>query len=236
MAMNPMKYQFRELAVQHGVEVLKLPTHTTHLLQPLDLSVFKPLKTAYDNAAHRPFISERRYVTKKDFPKLIGEAWKSYDPQIGVNGFKKAEIFPFNRDAISIKSTTPSDPFSHIDICNESESITQLLGNNIRDETENNINITYSPSSPLPSDSPLLLPFAAVSPTPPVSFSSRSPPGNITTPPLVSLPLPQTPPPLPPPVPSTSSLSPPGNITTSSLVSLPPPQTPPPLLLPLFHF
>ena len=59
-------------------------------------------------------------MTKKDFPKLIGEAWKSYDPQIRVNGFKKAGIFPFNRDAISIKSTTPSDPFSHIDICNES--------------------------------------------------------------------------------------------------------------------
>ena len=72
----------------------------------------------------------------------------------------------------------------------------------------------------------LLLPFAAVSPTP--SFSS---PGNITTPSLVSLLLLQTPP-LPPPVPSTSSLSlstPPGNITTSSLVSLPLPQTPPPL-------
>ena len=68
----------------------------------------------------------------------------------------------------------------------------------------------------MPSDSPLLLPLA-VSPTPPVSFSSRSPPGNITTPSLVSLPLLQTPPPLPPPVPSTSSLS----------LSTPLPQFPP---------
>jgi hypothetical protein len=35
-------------ARQDGITILKFPSHTTYVLQPLDGSVFKPLKTLWD--------------------------------------------------------------------------------------------------------------------------------------------------------------------------------------------
>ena len=38
-----------ELALQENIHILSLPPHTTHVLQPLDRTVFGPLNTAYDS-------------------------------------------------------------------------------------------------------------------------------------------------------------------------------------------
>ena len=73
-----MNYEVRQLAVKHDIVIAKIPPHTTHLLQPLDLAVFKPLKEAYNRFAHLLFISERRYVTKRDFPDLVTKTWKAF--------------------------------------------------------------------------------------------------------------------------------------------------------------
>ena len=34
-------------AKEHGVDMLSLPSHTSHVLQPLDVACFKPFKTAF---------------------------------------------------------------------------------------------------------------------------------------------------------------------------------------------
>lgn len=52
-----------------------LPPHTTHLLQPLDRSVFGPFSSAYKAAAEfmsSPLIS----VNKLSFPGLVKQAWE----------------------------------------------------------------------------------------------------------------------------------------------------------------
>jgi 4-hydroxybenzoate polyprenyltransferase len=41
---------FMYLCYQHNVHLLFLPLHTSHVLQPLDLSVFSSLKTYYQTA------------------------------------------------------------------------------------------------------------------------------------------------------------------------------------------
>ena len=38
-----------ELALQENIHILSLPPHTTHVLQPLDRTVFGPLNTAYNS-------------------------------------------------------------------------------------------------------------------------------------------------------------------------------------------
>ena len=106
-----IKYEVRELATQHSIEIAKLPAHTTHLLQPLDLSVIKPMKEAYDSAAHAFFRRNRRYITKRDFPSLLAEAWLSYKPQSAFNGFQKAGVHPFNKDVVHDSSTVYSTLF-----------------------------------------------------------------------------------------------------------------------------
>ena len=38
-----------ELGLQENIHILSLPPHTTHVLQPLDRTVFGPLNTAYNS-------------------------------------------------------------------------------------------------------------------------------------------------------------------------------------------
>ena len=106
-----IQYNVLKLASDNGIEIAKLPAHTTHVLQPLDLGVFKPLKEAYDREAHAFFLSNRRYITKRNFPSLITKAWKSFKPSSAKNAFRKAGIIPFSREAVSIDSLAPSVPF-----------------------------------------------------------------------------------------------------------------------------
>ena len=105
-----VKYEVRDLAAKNGIELAKLPSHTTHLLQPLDVSVMKPLKENYDKAAHTLFVTQRQYIKKTDFPSLIAKTWKQFQPQHAINGFKKTGIVPFNRGAISDESLKPIPP------------------------------------------------------------------------------------------------------------------------------
>ena len=107
-----IKYDVRELAVKHKIEIAKLPAHTTHILQPLDVAIMKPMKGLYDQAAHSLFLKERRYIQKIDFPSLIGEVWRGFKPEYAINGFRKTGIIPLNRNAIEDSSLLPSEPFT----------------------------------------------------------------------------------------------------------------------------
>ena len=230
-----VKYEVRQLAIDNGIEIAKLPPHTTHLLQPLDIGVFKPLKDAYDSVAHRFFLAERRYVAKKDFPKLIGQAWKTCAPNTIINGFKKAGIVPLNRDAINVKSLMTSLPFClPRDTCTSGDSILDMLGENIQDETENVLN--RSISSPPLSLPPVIsaTPSTSLLPSPSPVLSS-TPPTTMTPPPPASLLPPGAATPstsfLPSPSPVLSS-TPPTTMTPPPPASLLPPTTPSTSLLP----
>ena len=106
-----IQYEVLQLAKANEIEIAKLPPHTTHLLQPLDLSLFKPMKEWYDREAHKLFMGDICYITKRDFPGLIGKVWNSYRPEIAINGFKKAGIYPFSREAVGVSALNLSIPF-----------------------------------------------------------------------------------------------------------------------------
>ena len=89
-------------AKENQVILLYLPPNTTHESQPLDASVFKPLKQNWNAACHR-FMQENpgKVITKYNFSPLLNEAWnKTMTPQVISNGFKRAVIYPFNPDII----------------------------------------------------------------------------------------------------------------------------------------
>lgn len=90
-----------ELASRNNVTILKLPPHTSHVLQPLDISVFKPLKTSWDERLvkwQRKHIGTR--LPKKDFSIMIGEIWHDLKKEVIKNGFRRAGIYPFSSDVI----------------------------------------------------------------------------------------------------------------------------------------
>jgi len=84
-----------ECAVKNDISLLKLPPHTTHFLQPLDVSAFKPLKTKWDKV----LVDWQRHnygrtLGKADFSKILGETWPALSDHNIKAGFMKTGIFP----------------------------------------------------------------------------------------------------------------------------------------------
>lgn len=95
-------------AINNGVTILKLPPHSSHVLQPLDISVFRLLKTRWDTEVVQwQRHSQGQRIPKKHISKLIGKVWFETSSDIIANGFRKGGIFPFNSKVISDEKYDP---------------------------------------------------------------------------------------------------------------------------------
>ena len=97
-----------EFARNDEVHVLCLPAHTTHVLQPLDVGVFKPFKSAYNKACKRLMANHpHRVVTTDQIAGLVGTAWpQSLTPVNIMSGFKKCGIYPLNLGEVTDSPST----------------------------------------------------------------------------------------------------------------------------------
>ena len=105
-------YEVRRIAKENGVHLLKLPPHTTHLLQPLDLGVFNHLKRTWEPIVGQFTRQQVRLIKKADFPKLLAKMWLSFKPELAVAGFKMAGVVPFNNKAVPGSFLRPSEVFA----------------------------------------------------------------------------------------------------------------------------
>ena len=92
-----------EKARMLGIDLLTLPTHTSHKLQPLDVSVFSPFKTyfKYERAAWMakyPGIEIKRAELAELGSKSLQKALSSSNI---IGGFKRTGIWPINPDALA---------------------------------------------------------------------------------------------------------------------------------------
>lgn len=63
------------MAKENGVELLGLPAHTTHILQPLDVSVNGPLKQRFSAiATNLGFVNKQLVINKAKFPAVLSHA------------------------------------------------------------------------------------------------------------------------------------------------------------------
>ena len=86
-----MSYRILRKAVENGVTILKLPPHTSHVLQPLDVGVFRPAKVAWRKILDQ-FFKQSNFSTvgKAEFPNFIKQLHDSPDAfkkQHAVAGF-----------------------------------------------------------------------------------------------------------------------------------------------------
>jgi hypothetical protein len=82
------------VAMKHGIILITFPSHCTHLVQMLDLSFFKPLKSHWKNVSRKWCDEEctdpQPYISKPIFLKLFYRAWVlAAIPENAVNGWKK---------------------------------------------------------------------------------------------------------------------------------------------------
>ena len=84
------------------VVLMCFPPNTTHLLQPLDVGVFAPLKNAW-RAILKQYKLETRgeHASKEVFPSLIAKLWEtSFMPKHCIGGFRSAGLTPFSPEHV----------------------------------------------------------------------------------------------------------------------------------------
>ncbi|KAL0879425.1 hypothetical protein ABMA27_003176 [Loxostege sticticalis] len=90
-----------EKAKQNNITIIKLPPHSNHLLQPLDLGVFKPYKDLWDQEMVKwQRTNKGEKLPKDQFSVTVGKVWENLDPNVIKKGFEKSGIYPFNREAV----------------------------------------------------------------------------------------------------------------------------------------
>jgi hypothetical protein len=89
-----------KLAMENGIWLLKLPSHSTDKLQPLDVSVFRPLKAQWNKAlAEYQRAIGFRQLSKGETVNLLSGVWyKALTPPNIIHGFRKSGIYPVNRN------------------------------------------------------------------------------------------------------------------------------------------
>lgn len=86
-----------------GIIMITFPPHCSHKLQPLDLTVYGPLKNYYNKALTDWMVSNPgKTVTIYEIPKLAAIAIPlAFKPQSIQKGFEKPGIWPFNSNIFS---------------------------------------------------------------------------------------------------------------------------------------
>lgn len=95
-----------QFCIQNGIELIALYPNATHLLQPLDVAFFLPLKVAWKRMVQEWRIEyyEKR-LRKEDFGLLLDRAVRTLNvPEIMANGFRACGLFPFSADALQYNS------------------------------------------------------------------------------------------------------------------------------------
>ncbi|XP_052258935.1 uncharacterized protein LOC127863447 [Dreissena polymorpha] len=105
--------QLTEWAKAENIILFVLPAHTSHILQPLDVSIFGPFKSYYYRECAK-FMQEHigETVTKYMMAKIACKAYlKAMVPANIVAGFRKTGIFPCCPEVVPADKLYPSEAF-----------------------------------------------------------------------------------------------------------------------------
>ena len=99
-----MNLQTVQFAKDNGIHMLCLPPHTTHLYQPLDVTMFRPLKTNFSIEAQKlSRKNKKKSLNRYDFNRVLKPAWqKSFTLSNIEAGFRKCGVWPYNPAAVTL--------------------------------------------------------------------------------------------------------------------------------------
>ena len=110
-----------DLAQQNNVELLCMPAHTSSVLQPLDVGVFKGVKVAWRKCLREHYDDTRfSNVDKRTFPVLLKQLVDNgaFSKANAISGFESCGIHPLNRQKITSDKLATSVPLTHVNTTN----------------------------------------------------------------------------------------------------------------------
>lgn len=97
---------FDTFCKENAIICLCMPAHASHLLQPLDVGVFGPLKRAYGKLLEGLMAAGNNHIDKEDFLHLYPPARaKVFNPINICSGFAEAGLKPVDEEQVLAKIT-----------------------------------------------------------------------------------------------------------------------------------
>lgn len=95
----------------NGIILISLFPNATHMLQPMDVGVFHPLKNGWKNAVARFRVeNNKQKIRKENFAPLLATTIKEVvNVKILQNAFRTCGLFPFNENAIDYSKLVSTD-------------------------------------------------------------------------------------------------------------------------------
>ncbi|CAG4995819.1 unnamed protein product [Parnassius apollo] len=99
-----------KVAKDNQVYLFTFPAHCTHLLQPLDVGIFKPLKSYWRDSMNRYMNDNPRDAPNRSiFHSIMNPAFISAFTEKNIeNAFKKTGICPLNDNVVPKEALRPS--------------------------------------------------------------------------------------------------------------------------------
>jgi hypothetical protein len=89
--------KFRDFCLQNCILTLCMPAHTSHILQPLDVSCFSPLKKVYGSQIEMKMRLGINHITKEEFlPAFLTAHRQVITTETITSGFKATGLVPFD--------------------------------------------------------------------------------------------------------------------------------------------
>jgi hypothetical protein len=93
--------EFRDLCKEKKIILLCMPPHSLHLLQPVDVGCFSPLKRAYGGDVSALARCRIHHISKETFLPAFKKAYhKTITAENICAGFRGAGLVPHNPDAV----------------------------------------------------------------------------------------------------------------------------------------
>lgn len=105
-----MSLQAAEYCHKNDVILYCLVPNATHIMQPLDIGFFSPMKSVWKQTVKQWQIEHMGLpLGKKDFPALLRKTWEKVATfENTSHGFRKAGLFPLRIDGIDSTKLGPS--------------------------------------------------------------------------------------------------------------------------------
>jgi hypothetical protein len=111
--------KFQHYCKENKIITLCVPPHSSHLLQPLDVGCFSPLKKAYRRQAENLMRNRIDYITKLEFLPCFIDAFKDAITKSNIQGaFRGAGLVPLDAEAVisklDVRLRTPTPPTTDV--------------------------------------------------------------------------------------------------------------------------
>jgi hypothetical protein len=104
--------KFINFCKANKIHLMTYPPHSTHSLQPLDVSIFGPLSTAYSNELETYLHASQglSHITKRDFFRLFWPSWnKALSASNIESAWKSVGLWPWNPEIVLTRFTKEED-------------------------------------------------------------------------------------------------------------------------------